>query len=177
MSARAKFALGDNRPPPLLEEVSKFFKYLSKGEGSYDDGLNFYLHGDGKNNVIWKLLESQFDDAPDRGMVGPPAVLRVDAAASPPGPSKRAHSEFADSPGGFAAKRRATSKPAARPIWRFMSRTKGEGAGRGAGKDRVKPPGGGDKGTHSNHVPTFMRDKARLEISRKFPQGSWEFRR
>ena len=58
-----------------------------------------------------------------------------------------------------------------------MSRAKGEGAGRGAGEDRGKPPGGGAKGTHSNHVPTFMRDKARLEISKKFPQGSREFRR
>ena len=92
--------------------ISKdIFKYLSRGEGSYDDGLNFYLHGDGKSNVIWKLLESQFEDAPDRGVVGPLAVLRVAAAASPPGHSKRAHSEFVNSPRESAAKRRATPKP------------------------------------------------------------------
>jgi hypothetical protein len=35
------------------------FKFLSRGEGSYDDGLMYYLRGDGKNNVIWKLLERE----------------------------------------------------------------------------------------------------------------------
>ena len=148
------------------------FKYLSRGEGSYDDGLYFYLQGDGKNNVIWKLLESQFEDAPDRGMVGPPASLRSAPASSMPGPSigaKRTFNEMDqdNTPEGFAAKRRAIPKPASRPpngcseCWHprdlhykrvFCDRrveqgdakvAKTKGAGGAASKVRGKASGGG----------------------------------
>ena len=87
------------------------FKYLSRGEGPHDDGLCFFIQGDGKNNLIWKLLESHSEDAPDRGMVGPPASLQVASAVSPQGPSQRAYREFENSPEGLAAKKRATPKP------------------------------------------------------------------
>ena len=87
------------------------FKYLSRGEGPHDDGLYFFLQGDGKNNLIWKLLGSHSEDAPDRGMVGPPASLQVASAVSPQGPSQRAYREFENSPEGLTAAKRATPKP------------------------------------------------------------------
>ena len=148
------------------------FKYFSRGEGSYDDGLYFYLQGDGKNNVIWKLLESPFEDAPDRGVEGPPASLRSAPASSMPGPSivaKRTFSEMDqdNTPEGFAAKRRAMPKPASRlphccsECWHprslhhkrvFCDRrveqgdtkvAKTKGAGRAASKVSGKASGGG----------------------------------
>jgi hypothetical protein len=173
------------------------FKYLSRGEGSYDDGLYFYIHGDGKNNVIWKLLEAQFEDAPDRGVVGPPASLRAVGVSSPAG-VKRATSDVENTAEAYAAKRRALPKPASKPpntcseCWfprdlhfkrAFCERrsapsqqsqksqapksTKGGGRGGGGGKST----GSGAKGGRGPNIPQYMQGHAQLEVNKKFPQG------
>ncbi len=167
------------------------FKFLSRGEGSYDDGLMYYLRGDGKNNVIWKLLEAQFENAPDRGSEGPPASLRTTHGLKRPSGDTDIWKDV-NSFEGFEGRRKATAKPKSRPpgscsvCWlsrdlhfkrAFCERSGGQQQKSKTSKGGSKggkgaPSSGVSKGSSKgSNVPSYMRGHAVSDSSKKHPQG------
>jgi hypothetical protein len=177
----------------LLDKVMSedILKFLSRGEGSYDHWLMYYLRGDGKNNVMWKLLEARFENAPYRGSEGPPASLRTTHGLKRPSGDTDIRKDF-NSFEGFEGRRKAKAKPKYRPpsscsvCWlsrdlhfkRFFcersggqqqkSKTSKEGSECGKGASASGVSKSSSKGPN---VPSYMRGHAVLDYSKKHPQG------